>query len=333
MPMPVPAEVPEERIKIYYASTAYNDGQQFEPFKKVYDAAYHARHVRDSLFYLNDKYKTTREDSAIFMPAMNDAYQVIQLYAEKLRSGVTIEKAKAHYGATNETVGDESHNFLRESVSTLLNNADFAFLAGSPFVYEDPELYKDPGGNPEAHYLIDVPDNGQYFFNFAYSRYPGPIDLTYGPPILAYEGRTIEVNGIGSITHHLKNRIPVWFLTTIGTIQGSLIDVTMKLGEGPGCTSSYPAYTFAAPKNINPKSIFGILYCDNLLISGQAYAYSEEGGVSWTYDLNGDNQAEFIRVESLDSGASSDELAIAIWYVKLNGSWLVVDYGRQPDCT
>jgi hypothetical protein len=206
------------------------------------------------------------------------------------------------------------------------------FLGGDPFVLQDAEVYKDAAGNPETHYKLQEPENSTYFFNYIYSRHPGPMDVTFGPPLSGYDNNDVEVRGIGSITHHLKNRIAVWMLTNEGIFPANLVSVNMKLGEEYGCVSSRPTYIFACPKNINETAVFGVFFSDQKLPLEKGISKHDENDPLWEFDIDGDGSIDLVRVESLDYGGAG-ELAIAIWYVRINGEWKVLDYATQPDCT
>jgi hypothetical protein len=312
---------------------SYNIPQQFQPFNKVYDQAALVRHVIDSV--LNATHGEYNDsDSVLFIPAEDRAYQAILAYEEQLRSGIKVERGKAPDRSNGHlTARDESLEYLPESASTLLNDIDFMFLGGGPFISLDDELYKDLDGNPEGHYTTDTPQNSKYFFNYVYSRHAGPIELTYGGSLSTYDGPDIEVHGIGSIVHHLKDRIPVWFITTIGGVQGSLVSVEMNIGEEYGCKTNYPAYVFACPKNIDPRSIFGVFYSDIELQVDKTTSYYNANSPVWSIDINGDMQPDIVRIQSTYAGASSNDLAVAIWFAYINNKWVVIDYATDPDCT
>src|ERR1043165_9647599 len=163
--VPIPDTIRTHVEVGYNWPDAYRKGQQFEPFRKVYDQAALIRRVIDSVFnasqgVFNDS------DSVLLRPTKDRTYQAILAYAEQLRSGIKIEKGKAPDRSNAYLNGeDQSTEYLPESGSTLHNDIDFMFLGGGPFIEQDDELYKDSDGNPEAHYTTDIPENGQYFFN------------------------------------------------------------------------------------------------------------------------------------------------------------------------
>lgn len=328
----VEQELPHVNIG-YYWGDAFRETKDFEPFNKVYQEALAARKVRDSLWYAHTDGSTqfTAQDSAAFMPGVNKAYEAILQYKEQMKTGIKTEQRKRPVRSESLQPDDESHQHLRESSSTTLTNADFMFLGGAPFVTQQPEIFRDPSGNPETHYLIQIPENSEFFFNYVYSQSPGPIELSYGPPLNVYEGTEVEIKGIGSIKHVLKNRIPVWLLTSDGAVAATLVDVTMKLGYEYGCAANTPAYTFACSNNIDAGSIFGV-FTSTAKIPVEN-AVSSSFPQIWEYDIDGDGNADLARIESTFSGAASDVMVVAIWYVKIGDDWAVLDYGTEPDCT
>jgi len=334
-PVPVDqdGQVTKEPINIEY-QVRYEDVQdetRFEPFRNIFETRRAVSNFQDSLFNVpNREYRDS--DSTLFAHLTDKAYGLILQYKERMKSGVKIHKPKGPPKSGVLLDGDQSHDYLTGSYSTLLNNADFMFMGGAPFVEQDAELYKDPNGNPEARYMVETTVNANYFFNYVYSRQGGPVEITYGPPLNRYEGMKVHVKGIGSLIHHLDKRIPVSFLTAQGTVPASLIGVTLKVGEEYGCVTNYPKYVFACSKNIPKEKIFGVFVSDaNIPIDG-GRDYPSYGTATWSYDLDGDSTIDLVRIESSREGAA-DTLALAIWYARINDEWVVIDYGSTPDCT
>ena len=141
-----PVEEPTEgkSIKIeYYWADAYRLGQQFVPFNAIYDEAQKVRRLRDSLYFAHE-YKLTPDDSMLVAPFVTKAYENILQYGESLKSGIKLPKGT---GPVREGVlqgEDESFGYLIESQSHTLDKMPFAFLAGSPFIEQESELFKDP---------------------------------------------------------------------------------------------------------------------------------------------------------------------------------------------
>ena len=90
---------------------------------------------------------------------------------------------------------------------------------------------------------------------------------------------------------------------------------------------------FACPKNIDPRSIFGVFYSDSQLQIDKTASYYNANTPLWSVDLNGDMQPDIVRIQSTYSGASSDDMGVAIWFAYINNKWVVIDYASEPDCT
>ncbi|MEI9918873.1 MAG: hypothetical protein WDO14_08715 [Bacteroidota bacterium] len=316
----------------YWWPALYEEKSQFEPFNKLYQQVQQAIHLKDSLGFKDGG--MTAADSVVANEAFDKLYQSIIDYSKQVTPGIKVEKGKSAVRPDSVLRGkDESHSLIPVSTSTTLDKIDFTFLGGAPFVYQNEYVIKDANGNPESQYTINVSENSEYFFNYVYSRQPVPMEISYGPPLSAYDGPKFGINGVGSITHHLSNRIPVLFLTSNGTVPATLISVNMKLTDEYGCVSSYPTYVFGCVENLNPSAIFGVIYSDNRSSFENAESLYDPNSPAWSYDLDGDGNIDLVRIQSTTSGASSDELGVAIWFAHINNKWVVIDYASQPDCT
>jgi hypothetical protein len=321
-------------IQVGYRPT-YDDSTiaqyTFPPFNKVYDAAKRAFAFRDSLRYIENADHS--KDSVLSLPMMELAYQAIVEYQDDLSDGMKLDPSssfKRPKPQINEE--DESYDYLTRTESTLLTNKNFIFLGGAPFVTQDPSVHKDASGNPETRYLIQIPENARYFFNYVYRNSGTPASIGYGPPLSAYDAEDSEIKGIGSLIHTLKNRIPVWFITDNGPVEASLHIVNMKLAWEYGCVSSNPTYIFASPANIDPNSILGVFFTpENIPIN--KLKINRPAEYMWTADLDRDGEAEIACLNNTFSGASSDQMAETVWFVMINDNWMVIDYGSEPDCT
>lgn len=325
-------QLPRVDIAIDWQAFDLKDQMGFEPFNKVYQQASLAYRKRDSIFFTGRPQGFTHEDSVLFAPYMDDAYNAIFEYSNQMKAGLKTGKVPSHRWENALRPEDESHNLLRSSTSTILAKADFAFVGGAPFVSQLSDLYKSPEiGNPETHFQVQIPENASFLFGYVYQFHPTPIETSYGGPLSSYDGPEQEVKGIGSILHKLTNRIPVWFLTSEGPVAGSIVSVWMKLGYEYGCISNNPSYTLAASKDIAPEKIFGIFFSNEMSLTNAKNM--EVSSSLWEYDLDGDGQADIARINSRFEGASDDNMAQAIWYMRVNDKWVVLDYAAEPDCT
>ena len=155
--------------------------------------------------------------------------------------------------------------------------------------------------------------------------------VTFGPPLNSYDGPGHEVNGIGSLIHEFDNRIPAFFLTEKGIVPAYLISVQTKLSQDYGCVSSLPHGEFACSTDLAESDILGI-YIAYQNTPFASCAVTRQAGV-WTADLNGDAIPDLACVAGIFSGASSDVMAEALWFINDKGEWKVIDWGREVDCT
>jgi hypothetical protein len=324
-------DAPPDHVVISFSRDFVTD-YTFEPFKKVYDASRVMAQWQSSMDHPDG---LSHSDSVSMDSAMNKAYDLILQYKDEMKSGVTTPKQKGLVEPGTLANDDESFDILPESTSKSLNNGDFTFLGAAPFFSQDPELYKDASGNPETHYYTDMPANAAFFLNYIYSRSPGSIDITYGPPIYMYGGDQMHVKEIGSLKHNFQNRIPVTFMTTEGSVPAYVASVNLRLGDAYGCTSNLPTIEFAASKNIDPNSILGVFVSDTPLSTAKGGILPEVHKDLWEYDLDGDGSADIAGVISARPGEvmTEDFIMVAIWYVRINGDWVVLDYALQPECT
>jgi len=328
---PETSEATEEHVLVRF-NRNYDVDYTFEPFKKVYDTSRVMHRWQNSMDRDGDLSHT---DSVSMDSAENIAYQVILQYKDQMKSGITIPKQRGRVELGYLAGDDESFDLLRESPSTLLNNVDFTFIGAAPFIGQDPETYKDANGNPETRYHTDYPANASFFLNYLYSRNPGPIDITYGPPFMLYGGDHMHVKQIGSLTHNFQKRIPVWFLTTEGTVPAYVVSVDMKLGEEYGCVTNLPTLVFGCSRNIDPNLILGVFVSDKAIVTDKGDILPEVHGDLWEYDLDGDGSADIAGIISAQPAEimEGDFIMVAIWYVRVNGKWEVMDVASQPECT
>jgi hypothetical protein len=221
--------------------------------------------------------------------------------------------------------------------SKFLSKENFFFLGGAPFIFkiqeENNSTFTAPNGNPETRYQSQISENANYFLNSIYNYKNIPTDITFGPPLRSYEMGPQEVSGIGTLIHNFKQRIPAIFLTEYGTVPAEIISVTVKIvPEQLGCVSDLPLIAFACSENMDEKKILGIyipLNADKLA----SCKINRSDNSLWTADLNNDNIPDIACVSSTFTGISSDSLYEALWFVNINGTWKIIDWAQDLDCT
>lgn len=315
--------------------------QEFSPVAQVQALAALSIHIKDSLEQLkNTRELTAQKDSLVFMPYETRAYQAILAYKQLLGSTPPLINSSAGLLGLERTTGarDSSMALLpKAEKSDLLTRGNFFFLGGAPFITrvepEENNVFSDALGQPETRFETTITENANYLLNFAYPLKNGSISVSFGPPLNSYDSGPQEVHGIGSLIHEFVNRVPVFFLTESGIIPAQLVSITLKLvPEGMGCISDQPNIIFACSKNISAKEILGI-YIPHDSAPVNSFTLNRRNARLWTADLNNDGIPELACVSDTFAGIIDDALAEVIWFVNINGTWRILDWGRELDCT
>jgi hypothetical protein len=309
----------------------------FEPLEKVLAVARKAIYFKDSIERERGVPDLTDpNDSALYLPKMREAYAAITAYQAAMQDGIkTTDKCpKLTDIVRTPGEGDKTSDYLpRSGTSNLLSDGDFFFLGGWPFIMREQDVAAGPGGKPEYRYYTMATENANYLFNSVYHQVGGGVDVTFGPPLRSYESGEQEVNGVGSLLHTFKKRIPVYFMTSSGPVDGTLISVNIKLvPEGMGCVQDEPFYTFASFEDLADSEIMGVFIpYKNITLENMRF-YSAGPGV-WSFDLDGDGTSELAQVAGVFQGISSDQMNEVLWFMNIDGEWRILDWGSDPDCT
>jgi hypothetical protein len=316
--------------------------ETFSPFIPVQTLASKSISLKDSLEMRRENQKLTDpDDSLIFSPVENATYQAILDYKKRMAAGTPLKDDDCP--GLLELVrfteaADSSSHFLPEAGSPgFLSHGNFFFLGGAPFIYrlqqEDNSAFTDSQGKPEVRFATSITENANYLLHSVYHFKNGPIDVAYGPPLDSYEMGPQEVRGIGSLIHRFVERIPVFFITAAGPVPAHLVSITLKLvPEGLGCRSDQPLMTFACSKNLEEGEILGV-YIPYGASSLTSAVVSRPSDYVWTADLNDDGIADLACVSGTFEGIASDTMAECLWFVNLNGTWKIIDWGEELDCT
>ncbi|MGC3945669.1 MAG: hypothetical protein QM762_14305 [Chryseolinea sp.] len=321
--------------------------ENFSPLLKVLDAAAKSVALKDSLenTHLDSNGSppaalTEPSDSAIFRPVEIKAWQAIQNYKKWIESGTAVKDACPSLLDLDRPLGEDDKTITylpKAEASNYLSDGKFFFMGGAPFIQEvmtdDGTPFTSPGGKPEKHYTSMLSENGNYFFNSLYHFRSTPVKLDFGPPLRSYEMGPQEVNGVGTLIHRFVSPVPVSFLTEEGIVPARLLSVEVKLVyENLGCVSDQPFYTFACDKNLDPMTILGAFVSYSSSAIGGLKVVRHSPG-TWTADLNGDGIADIGCVSGAFEGIASDTMAEVLWFVNNNGTWQVLDYAAELDCT
>jgi len=280
---------------------------------------------------------TDPKDSLIFSPFENEAYKAIMEYQQLLLSNIQLTGEIPSIIHHNTQSFKNSLQILPKAmVSHFLKDRNFFFIGGGPFIrryqtWSGKYIFNDPDNNPEIRLYCSENENTRYVLDAIMHLKKTSINISFGPPITSMWTGTKEVKGIGSIIHEFKDRIPVFFLTEGGIIPAHLISVSQIL-----VTEGFD------PIQNNPQLIFSCSYLPEKEILGVYIPYDSSAIYScdverinnlWTADINDDGIPEFACISDTYAGASSDNLAILIWYANINGEWIRIDKASENDST
>lgn len=337
---------PENTRNIIWYTSATDDEirknlETFTPFVPVNTLASQSIHLKDSLELLHEDQALVPEDSLIFGPTENAAYQAILDYKKQMATGAPLEGNCPSLLELTRTpdATDSSFQVLPPAKpSTLFSHGKFFFVGGAPFIYqlqpEDNNMFTDPQGKPEVRFATSLTENSGYLLRSVYHFKNGPLDIQYGPPLDSYDMGPQEVRKIGSLIHRFVQRVPVLFITEAGLVPGHLTAVTLKLvDENLGCISDAPLIEFVCSKNISHNDILAV-YIPYQSPSPSASIIKRISENLWTADLNNDGVIDLACVsESWIGEASGNTLAECLWYINIDGAWKIIDYGSDLDCT
>lgn len=344
------AEVPEEYEPplvsdiIDYSGTADDSISQtlstFSPLAAVYSTATRYVYLRDSLESARQTQDLDPQDSLIFAPYQDRAYQAILDYKKTVTDGLSIPGYCPNLLQVSHILGPaDSSDRVLPSVkpSSLLAGGNFFFLGGRPFIDkmtpEGNDIFKDPAGNPEARFSSNLTQNTNFLLTTLFHFKKMQANITFGPPLGSYDFGPIDVRGIGSLIHEFTDPVPVYLLTEGGVVPARLTGVTIKpVPQNLGCISDQPNWQFSCSKNLEANEIFGIYISPNNKPL-TACRIDRKNDALWTADLDNDGIPEIACVSGLFAGISSDALAECLWFVNVNGTWKIIDAGSYLDCT
>jgi hypothetical protein len=337
---------PEKANNIVHYSGAVNDSvkialETFSPLTQVYTLASNSIHIKDSIEVLRETQDLLDpKDSAIFTPYESQAYQAILAYKQSMASGVPLQGPCPDLLDLTRMVdsGDSSFNVLPEAGrSKFLAGGKFFFLGGWPFIYkleqEANTVFADPQGNPETRFESSITENANFLLTSIGHFKKERMNVSFGAPLGSYDSGPQEVHGIGSLRHEFAKRIPVFFLTENGVVPAHLIAVTVKIvPENLGCVSDQPSVEFACSRSLEANDILGV-YIPYLSPPPTSFIVRRQNNIVWTADMNGDGIAEIACVSGTFEGISDDTMADVLWFVNVDGTWKIIDWGQELDCT
>jgi hypothetical protein len=295
--------------------------------------------------FIEKKHLLIQSDSASFILSQEaSVHKLILEYKKLIESGQHRENYTPTLLQLTRSVEEEdSTSAILPSTgnSSFLSQGKFFFMGGAPFVSQvevyNPQTYhtevlRDEHGNPELRFQFLGTENIDFIFKSIYHFKKPDIRISFGPPVEAYDtydGAPDEVKGIGSIIHSFKDRVPVFFITENGMLPAQIIHYQVAFTTQYRCRSDYPKLVMACAANIQPNDILGVFIpFDN--VNAPTCTISRNGKWLWTADLDGDNIPEIACVKAT---MGSESLIEVLWLVNINGTWKIIDYGSEPECT
>lgn len=315
--------------------------ETFSPLTQVYTLASNSIHIKDSIEMLRGTQDLVDpKDSAIFTPYESQAYQAILAYKQSMASGAPLQGSCPDLLDLTRTVdsGDSSFHVLPEAGrSKFLSEGKFFFLGGWPFIHKREQeantVFEDRQGNPEIRFESSITENANYLLTSIGHFKKDRMNVSFGAPLGSYDSGPQEVHGIGSLRHEFVNRIPVFFLTGNGVVPAHLVAVTVKIvPENLGCVSDQPNIEFACSRSLEANDILAV-YIPYLSAPPTSFTVSRQNNIVWTADMNGDGIAEIACVSGTFEGISDDTMADVLWFVNVDGTWKIIDWGQELDCT
>jgi hypothetical protein len=315
--------------------------ETFAPLLDIYTYARRAIYIRDSIEMIRGTQELSNlQDSLAFGPFETKAYDAIVAYKKSMMSGTALREPCPKLPQLNRVTaaGDSSYSVLPPAgASQYLADGNFFFLGGRPFIYkihpEDNAVYTAPDGKPETRFECSVTENTNFLLKSIYHEKQPRINIAYGPPLRSYDGGPQEVNGIGSLVHEFTSRIPVYFLTAKGSVPAHLISIAVKVvPENLGCVSDQPLAMFACAASLEAEDILAV-YIPYRADQNVTCTLNNTNSILWTADLNGDSIADIACVSATFEGISSDTLAEVLWFANIMGTWQIIDWGQDLDCT
>jgi hypothetical protein len=331
------ADVPPEKHEVIdyrdYWKAIQDPANAFEPFAKLKGIAADFIRRKDSLRAIgNDAFE--KQEQVVYAAIMD--------YKRDVESGKYSQGAAVTLIDIPRTLGDKDSSSisLPEAQPSFFTNGNFFFLGGAPLIQRRIEydtsthqeiVFKDANGDPELRFQVTDTENRYHFLKSIMQFKKPRVKIDFGEPVGVYDGPPDEVKGIGSVKHNFIEDIVVYFLTESGIVPGRLKYYQEPFTEQYSCYSQYPYLIFSCSSDIDPDKIVGVLipYDNNNPVD---CSVTRPERWSWRADLNNDLVPDIACVMGTYDGVEDGVLEM-LWFVNVNGSWKIVDYGEVPSCT
>lgn len=315
-----------------------NSLETFAPFASVAKLARHYNRLKDSLETLRQQYGvlTDPKDTLFLLPFKEKAYEAILNYKNQMASGRAVDyRCPSLLELTRVTEAEDSSLSLLPEAghSDLLADGNFFFIGGAPFIYkldsDENTVVTDLQGKPETRFRTSLTENVNYLITSVYHAKPRPINIEYGDPLYGYESGAQEVYGIGTLIHNFIQRIPAFFITEGGLLPAHLVSVKLNLVEEYNCGSGPTEIELACSRNIEGHEILGVYIPYGT--TPASYTFNRLSDQVWTADLNNDGIADLACVS--EKSSSEGSIAELLWFANINGTWKILDWAIEPECT
>jgi hypothetical protein len=272
----------------------------------------------------------------------DSTFNLINVYKKELMAGIGNPRLRPiMLAATPVTDSLSLAKLPKPGPSSFLKAHPFFFLGAGPFFRrprdqeEKVAEFRDPDGNAEIRYCDETNSNTTRIMRMVRGFGNAPVTTIDGGPIGVghhEEDSPLEkaVKGIGSITHVLNRKFPVYFITAKGLVEARLVQVTEKLFEAyQGCVSDLPEVCFGSSK-LPPGEILGV-YIPYEPVDIASCVVTRKRQV-WSVDLTGDGAPEFAGVSTGYDGISGT-INKVFWYGNVSGRWQMIDSAEDQDCT
>jgi hypothetical protein len=317
--------------------TISDPSHEYEPFAKLSSVVGHFMRLKDSL-----RSSGTPMSTDVFEKEEKLAFDAIMEYKKSMEGGNYGERHGVDLLSLPRDLGgnDSSYAFLPEARPSYFTDDNFFFLGGAPFVQRftvydtithQQKIFKRPDGTPEIYFQSTDAENKYHLLKSVMHFIKPRLKIDFGGPVDIYDGPPHQVKGIGSVIHNFVDDIPAYFIMESGIVAGVLKYYQVPFTQQYACYSDYPYAIFSSTADINPNEIIGIYIPYDQQVPTTC-SVSRPDRWQWSADLDNDAVPDIACVIGTYEGIEPGVLEM-LWFVNLNGTWKILDYGAVPSCT
>lgn len=224
---------------------------------------------------------------------------------------------------------------VKTSKSFIKKNDDLLFITGAPFVSKkiSKNIFKDASGKVEVRYA------SQYIYEtagkvFEYTKMLNNVIITVKPegPLPGYEAHYSKC-GVGSYRYRYIKRPEIYIITSKGLERATLVSTTSAIVSEGHCTADDSFVIFATPKPVKG-NIFGV-FLSKKKINKTKFKMISKNKSRWFADIDGDKIADLAGIVTgkPDEIAGEGNIAIATFFINIDGKWYLANSLAEPECT